>query len=195
MKRKPPRSATTPPISLCDTEGEKKTPPAVGHLPYLTSEQRRKEKHLSWKVWVCALVVLLTLIALYGCTVTKFVPVNQIRHETIIEHDTVYEIVTPAEVVVNVTTDTVSELHTQYAHSVAKVEGGVLTHILTQPARRDSLRGKTVMVYVVDSIPYAVAGETVVKEVVPTWCWWSLAIAGVCVAGVTLYIIGDRKKA
>ena len=156
---------------------------------------KMKEKDISWRMWVWALVVLLTLIGLYGCTVTKFVPVNQIRHETIVEHDTVYEIVTPAEVVVNVTTDTVSELHTQYAHSVAKVEGGVLTHSLTQPARRDSLRGKTVTVYVVDSIPYAVAGETVVKEVVPTWCWWSLAVAGVCVAGVTLYIIGDRKKA
>ena len=33
-----------------------------------------------------------------------------------------------------------------------------------------------------------------VVEVVPAWSWWSLAIAGVCIAGCTLYIIGNMKK-
>ena len=199
MKRKPPRLSATHPIP--SGRGGYKTPPSRSDTSPICCAHRGgdknpyvAERHLSWKVWVWALVILLTLIMVYGCTVTKYVPVNQIRHETIIERDTVFEVVTPEEVVVNSTTDTVSELHTTYAHSVAKVEGGVLTHSLTQPARKDSAKGKQRIVYVVDSIPYAVSGDTVVKEVVPTWCWWSLVIAGVCIAGCTLYIIGNIKK-
>lgn len=172
IKYQPPRSATTPPIP---------------------SGRGRDEKLTSLRVWSWGLVVLFVLILLYGCTMTKYVPVTQIRHEKVVEYDTIFEITTPEEVVVNTTTDTVSELRTTYAHSVAKVEGGVLTHTLTQPARRDSAKGKQRIVYVVDSIPYAVEVEKT-KEVVPAWCWWSLAVAGICVAGTTLFIIGNIKK-
>lgn len=155
----------------------------------------RQVRHndMSWRVWIWLLVTLLSLIMLYGCTKNRYIPVTQIRHEKVLEYDTIYEIVTPDEVVINTTTDTISELHTTYAHSTAKVEDGVLSHSLSQPARRDSINAKQRVVYIVDSIPYAVEVEKT-KEVVPTWCWWSLAVAGVCVAGVVMYIIGNIKK-
>ena len=159
---------------------------------------KRNEKHLSWKVWVWALVILLTLIMVYGCTRSVYIPVETKTTETVeVEvHDTIVEVITPAERVEVVTEDTSSMLATKYAMSMASVEAGKLYHSLYQWARVDSvsLPLTTIKRARRDSIPYPVEVEKVV-EVVPAWSWWSLAIAGVCIAGCTLYIIGNIKKA
>lgn len=153
---------------------------------------KKEDKERKAQVWIWLLAALFVVILLYGCTMTKYVPVTQIRHEKVVEYDTIFEITTPEEVVVNTTTDTVSELRTTYAHSVAKVEGGVLTHTLTQPARRDSAKGKQRIVYVVDSIPYAVEVEKT-KEVVPAWSWISLIFSAVMISLLSILLLRRIK--
>lgn len=125
-----------------------------------------------------AVYVGLLLLLLCSCATTRYVPVNQIRHITTIERDTIVEVVTPPESVTNTTTDTTSVIKTRYATSTATVSGGVLTHNLTQPARKDSVKIEKIYIQVTDSVPYPVEVE-VVREVVPTWSWWSLVVSAV----------------
>lgn len=153
----------------------------------------RADREKNIKLWSWLLVVLLALIMLYGCTTTKYVPVNQIRHITTIERDTIVEVVTPPESVTNTTTDTTSVIATRYATSTATVSNGVLTHTLTQPERKDSVKSKTIYIQVADSVPYPVEVE-VVREVVPTWCWWSLAITGLIIGCIAMMIIWKIKR-
>lgn len=124
------------------------------------------------------------LIVLLSCTTTKYVPVTQVRHITTIERDTIIEIVTQPERVVNTTTDTISQLKTKYAKSVAIVNNGVLYHNLVQFPVKDSARVRVPHTYITDSIPYPVEVEKI-KEVVPTWSWFTLITSGI----VVIYII------
>lgn len=153
----------------------------------------RADREKNIKLWSWLLAVLLTLIMLYGCTTTKYVPVNQIRHITTIERDTIVELVTPPESVTNTTTDTTSVIATRYATSTATVSNGVLTHNLTQHARKDSVKSKTIYIHVADSVPYPVEVEKT-KEVVPTWSWWSLGFNAIAIMALTLYVINIIKK-
>ena len=148
-------------------------------------------------MWIWLLAALLSLIMLYGCTRTVYIPVEHKTTETIetIVRDTIVEVDMPSERVEVETTDSVSVLTTDRATSRAEVSRGVLHHSLyVFPASVPvSVPTVTVTKTRIDSVPYPVEVEKVV-EVVPSWSWWSLAIAGVCVAGVTLYIIGNIKK-
>lgn len=115
---------------------------------------------------------------------------TQIRHTTTTVHDTVVEVVTQGErvEVVVPAADTTSVLFTKYATSTAKVRGGLLYHALWQPVRVDSVSVQYVTQHVSDSIPYPVEVE-VVREVVPTWCWWMLAVAGIAIAAIAMIMI------
>lgn len=128
--------------------------------------------------------ILPLFIFLLSCTTTKYVPVNQIRHITTIERDTIIEIVTQPERVVNTTTDTISQLRTKYAKSEAIVNNGVLYHNLVQLPVKDSARVRIPHTIITDSIPYPVEVEKI-KEVAPTWCWFTLITSGL----VVIYII------
>ena len=128
-----------------------------------------------------------------SCTTTKYVPVNQVRHITTIEIDTILEVVTPPESVTNSTTDTTSVIATRYATSTATVSNGVLTHTLTQPARKDSVKGKTLYIQVTDSVPYPVEVE-VTKEVVPSWSWWALGVSIIAIVAIILYIMYKIRR-
>lgn len=156
-----------------------------------------KDRERRARVWIWLLAALLSLIMLYGCTRTVYIPVEHKTTETIetIVRDTIVEVDMPSERVEVETTDSVSVLTTDRATSRAEVSRGVLHHSLyVFPASVPvSVPTVTVTKTRIDSVPYPVEVEKVV-EVVPSWSWWSLAIAGVCVAGVTLYIIGNIKK-
>ena len=138
-------------------------------------------------------IYILSAFLLLSCTTTKYVPVVRVKTVTTTVTDTFVEVVTPPERVVNTTTDTISVLSTRYATSTAEVSNGVLRHEITQHARKDSVKTQTIYIHEADSIPYPVEVETV-REVVPTWCWWTLLIAGVAVGGIVLLIIGRIKK-
>ena len=138
-------------------------------------------------------VLIVVMCCISSCTTTKYVPVNQIRHITTIERDTILEVVTPHESVTNTTTDTTSVIATRYAISTAMVSNGVLTHNLTQPERKDSVKSKTIYIHVADSVPYPVEVEKT-KEVVPAWSWWSLGISAIAIIVLTLYVVNIVKK-
>lgn len=159
---------------------------------------KKEDKERKAQVWIWLLVALLSLIMLHGCTRTAYVPVEYKTTETIeIElHDTIIEVVTPAERVEVVTEDTSSMLATKYAMSMAKVEGGRLHHHLYQWARVDSitLPLTTIKRARRDSIPYPVEVEKVV-EIVPAWSWWSLGVSAVLFATLLLIILSRIKRA
>lgn len=130
---------------------------------------------------------------LWGCTTTKYVPVNRIVRVTEQVIDTIVEVQIPEERVTNVTTDTTSVIHTSYATSTAEVIDGVLWHTLVQPSRKDSVPVQTKIVQMTDSIPYPVEVE-VEKIVVPAWSWWTLAVSGISIGGVSMLLIGKIKR-
>lgn len=158
---------------------------------------RKEDRERRARVWIWLLAALLSLIMLYGCTKTVYIPVEHKTTETIetIVRDTIVEVKMQSERVEVETTDSVSVLTTDRATSRAEVSGGKLRHSLYVFPQIVPVSVPTVTMKKTrrDSIPYPVEVEKVV-EVVPGWSWWSLAIAGVCVAGVTLYIIGNIKK-
>lgn len=133
--------------------------------------------------------VIILVLFLFSCTRTVFVPVESVKHVTTTVVDTFVEIVTPNERVVNVTTDTTSVISTRYATSRAEVSNGILTHDLTQHARKDSVKTQTVYIHETDSVPYPVK---VVEEVTPSWCWWSIVIGIIAVA--TMIVICVIKR-
>ncbi len=139
------------------------------------------------------MVLIAVMCCIVSCTTTKYVPVNQIRHITTIERDTILEVVTPPESVTNTTTDTTSVIATRYATSTATVSNGVLTHTLAQHARKDSVKSKTIYIQEIDSVPYPVEVE-VTKEVVPSWSWWTLGISIIAIVAIILYIINKIKR-
>ena len=157
-----------------------------------------RHNDMSWRVWIWLLVALLSLIMLHGCTRTVYVPVEAKTTETVeVEvHDTIVEVVTPAERVEVVIEDTSSMLATKYAMSMANVEGGRLHHSLYQWARVDSisLPLTTIKRARRDSIPYPVEVEKVV-EVVPAWSWWTLGLSAVLFAILLLIILSRIKRA
>lgn len=172
----------------------------------LVADDNAKEKPLrqvrhndmSWRVWIWLLVALLSLIMLYGCTRTVYVPVETKSVETIetIVRDTIIEVERPSERVEVVTEDTSSMLTTKYAMSMASVEAGKLHHSLYQWARVDSitLPLTTIKRARRDSIPYPVEVEKVV-EVVPAWSWWTLGVSAVLFATLLLIILSRIKRA
>ena len=168
-------------------------------VPKKARKPLRQVRHndVSWRVWIWLLVALLSLIMLYGCTKTVYIPVEHKTTETIetIVRDTIVEVEMPSERVEVETTDSVSVLTTDRATSRAEVSGGKLHHSLYVFPQIVPVTVPTVTVTKTrtDSVPYPEEVEKVV-EVVPAWSWWTLAVAGVCVAGVILYIIGNMKK-
>lgn len=167
--------------------------------PKKAKKPLRQVRHndVPWRVWIWLLVALLSLIMLYGCTRMVYVPVESKSIETItVEvHDTIVEVEMPSERVEVETTDSVSVLTAERATSRAEVSGGKLRHSLYVFPQSVPVTVPTTTVTKTrrDSVPYPVEVEKVV-EVVPAWSWWSLAVAGVCIAGCTIYIIGNIKK-
>lgn len=172
----------------------------------LVADDNAKEKPLrqvrhndvSWRVWIWLLVCLLSLIMLYGCTRTVYVPVETKSVETIetIVRDTIVEVEMPSERVEVETADSVSVLTTERATSRAEVSRGVLSHSLYVFPQVVPVSVPTVTVSRTrrDSIPYPVEVEKVV-EVVPGWSWWTLGFSAVLFAMLLLIVLSRIKRA
>lgn len=132
-------------------------------------------------IYICIAFMLLS------CTRTVYVPVETTRTVTTTVVDTFVEIVTPSERVVNVTTDTTSTIKTMYATSTATVSKGILSHEITQHARKDSVKTQIVYIHETDSVPYPVA---ITEEVTQSWCWPVIIalIIALCVSMVLVFI-------
>lgn len=141
-------------------------------------------------VWTLLLTAVL-LMLLLSCTKTVYVPVDRTKTVTTTVVDSFVEVVTPPERVTNTTTDTTSVISTLYATSTATVNNGILTHDLTQHARKDSVKTQTVYIHETDSVPFTVP-YPVVEQYVPPWGWWLSILAFVLIC-VSLYIMCSRK--
>lgn len=123
------------------------------------------------------LLLIVALFALYliisilvGCTNTRYVPVNQVRHD--IEYRDRYHtdsIHTTDSVIIFIKGDTIYRDHIRYLY-------------------RDRIRADTVLVQTTDSIPHIVEVERIVS-VTPRWAWCSLAISifTLCAIIITLF--------
>lgn len=92
--------------------------------------------------------------------------------------DTVITVRIPDGYAERVTTDTVSDLYTPFAHSRAEVSGGILSHSLgTHGELPTSVRVEEKIITMVDSIAYPVEVE-VIREVAKPLRWWQESLCG-----------------
>lgn len=169
-------------------------------VPKKARNPLRQVRHndVSWRVWIWLLVALLSLIMLYGCTKTVYIPVEHKTTETIetVVRDTIVEVDMPSERVEVETTDSVSVLTTDRAISRAEVSGGKLYHNLYVFPQSVPVTVPTTTVTKTrtDSVPYPVEVEKVV-EVVPSWSWWTLGVSAFLLAVLLLIILSRIKRA
>ncbi|MBQ2979681.1 MAG: hypothetical protein IJE18_06190 [Bacteroidaceae bacterium] len=154
----------------------------------------REDRDNMLQVWVWLLTAIMVLLMVSCAARTVYVPAYKVHSVTTTMVDTMVEVQIPEERVTNVTTDTTSVIHTSYATSTAEVIDGVLWHRLVQPSRKDSVPAKVQIVQMTDSIPYPVEVE-VEKVIIPAWSWWTLAISGISIGGLSMLLIGKIKRA
>ena len=109
--------------------------------------------------------------------------VERVRTE-IVEKEVLRDttIFVPFEKVVqkNVTLDTLSVLDSKLAHSEALISQGVLTHTLEQKQAEIPVKivykDKETIIRDSVRVEVPVKGDTIIKEVVPKWAWYLLAL-------------------
>lgn len=147
----------------------------------------KKESGIDGMIWATIISITLLLL-LTCCTRMVYVPVESVKTITKTERDTIIEVSTPYERVVNSTVDTTSVISTRYATSTAEVSNGILRHELTQHARKDSVKTQIVYIHETDSIPFAVP-YPVPEQYVPPWCWWLSVIAFILICvSISIYV-------
>ena len=134
--------------------------------------------------------LLYLVIVLFAVSCTRTVYIPAIRTQIAKETDTLVEtqLVPYRDSVV--TEDTVSYLANPYAESWAGVINGKLSHSLNIKDSPVTVPGKVYYFFVHDSVGYPVKGDTVYRERVPGWCWWTLGIGVVCL----MIFIGKVSK-
>lgn len=121
-----------------------------------------------------------------------FVPEVHVQTKEVVMRDTVITVRIPDGYAERVTTDTVSDLYTPFAHSRAEVSGGILSHSLgTHGELPTSVRIEEKIITIRDSIPYPVEVE-VIREVAKPLRWWQrslmwIGVAAIAVASVAAY--------
>jgi hypothetical protein len=121
-----------------------------------------------------------------------FVPEVHVQTKEVVMRDTVITVRIPDGYAERVTTDTVSDLYTPFAHSRAEVSGGILSHSLgTHGELPTSVRVEEKIITIRDSIPYPVEVE-VIREVAKPLRWWQrslmwIGVAAIAVASVAAY--------
>ena len=159
--------------------------PSIAQIGKRLFANNNNNQYMRAIIYICVSVVML----LISCTRTVYVPVVNTKTITTTRVDTFFEITTPGERVVNITTDTTSTISTLYATSTATVSNGTLRHEITQHERKDSVRTQIVYINQVDSISYAVP---VIEEVTPSWCWPTI-IATIVICVSIVLVIKSKK--
>lgn len=145
------------------------------------------------------ILLIIISIVIASCS-PRLVEVERIEYvEKEVLRDTTIFVQIEGQIQRNRVKDTLSYLENKWAKSTASIDSlGYLNHSLEEkrqdlPLRivyKDKLLKK-------DSIiikPYPVKGDTIIKEVVPDWCWWLLAIFAVQLAYVVFRIYLKFKK-
>jgi hypothetical protein len=123
-----------------------------------------------------------------------FVPEVHVQTKEVVMRDTVITVRIPDGYAERVTTDTVSDLYTPFAHSRAEVSGGILSHSLgTHGELPTSVRIEEKIITMVDSIPYPVEVE-VIREVAKPLRWRHKALMWIGVAAIVVASVGVYRK-
>ena len=119
-----------------------------------------------------------------------FVPEIHYKTKEVVMRDTVITVRIPDGYAERVTTDTVSDLYTPFAHSRAEVSGGILSHSLgTHGELPTSVRIEEKIITIRDSIPYPVEVIREVREPLRGWqrsLMW-VGVVAIVVASVAAY--------
>lgn len=142
------------------------------------------------------LIYLCGIAALLACHPMEvvFVPEVHVQTKEVVMRDTVITVRIPDGYAERVTTDTVSDLYTPFAHSRAEVSGGILSHSLgTHGELPTSVRIEEKIITMVDSIPYPVEVE-VIREVAKPLRWWHRSLMWIGVAAIAVASVGLYRK-
>lgn len=142
------------------------------------------------------LIYLCSLSALLACRPMEvvFVPEVHVQTKEVVMRDTVITVRIPEGYAERVTTDTVSDLYTPFAHSRAEVSGGILSHSLgTHGELPTSVRVEEKIITIRDSIPYPVEVE-VIREVAKPLRWWHKALMWIGVAAIVVASVGVYRR-
>jgi hypothetical protein len=123
-----------------------------------------------------------------------FVPEVHVQTKEVVMRDTVITVRIPDGYAERVTTDTVSDLYTPFAHSRAEVSGGILSHSLgTHGELPTSVRIEERIITIRDSIPYPVEVE-VIREVREPLRWWQRSLMWAGVAAIAVVSVGVYRR-
>lgn len=122
---------------------------------------------------LCAVAWVVFICLMSSCKGPKVIEkvVTEVEYRDREIHDTV-SIEIPKEVIVNVTTDTVSELETGYAKSTAIIDAGLLRHTLENKPQTIS---KPIVIHTTDTIIKEKTAEELPPEIVKVekdLSWW-----------------------
>lgn len=141
------------------------------------------------------ITLLLISSLLIGCSPKLIERVRTEYIEKEVLRDTIIYVPIEGNIQFNKVKDTISVLENKWAKTTASVDsGGYLNHSLEEKKQDIPFRivYKDRVISQIDSVdrPYPVKGDTIIKEVVPRWCWWLLGlfVAQLVYIGARLYL-------
>jgi len=142
--------------------------------------------------------VLLLGLLILSCSpqITEKVRTEYIEKEVL--KDTIVYVEIPKEIIINKVKDTTSQLENKYSESTAYVDSnGYLNHSLKTKDQnipfkiiyKDRYITKTDSVVVIKPVK----GDTITKEVVPKWSWYSLGISVLVIGYIISQLLSKLK--
>ncbi len=137
------------------------------------------------------LFITIGILLLAGCSPKLIERVRTEYIEKEVLRDTTIYVPIEGNIQFNKVKDTISVLENKWAKTTASVDSaGYLNHSLEEKKQNVPFKiiYKDKIIRQIDSVdrPYPVKGDTIIREVVPEWCWWLL---GVFIAQVAYFII------
>lgn len=137
------------------------------------------------------IILFIVSLLLIGCSPKLIERVRTEYIEKEVLRDTTIYVPIEGNIQYNRVKDTMSVLENKWAKTAASVDSaGYLNHSLEEKKQNIPFKiiYKDKNIRQIDSVdrPYPVKGDTIVREVVPEWCWWLL---GIFIAQVVYFII------
>ena len=137
------------------------------------------------------IILFIVSLLIIGCSPKLIERVRTEYIEKEVLRDTTIYVPIEGNIQYNRVKDTISVLENKWAKTAAFVDSaGYLNHSLEEKKQNIPFKiiYKDKIIRQIDSVdrPYPVKGDTIVREVVPKWCWWLL---GIFIAQVVYFII------
>lgn len=137
------------------------------------------------------IILFIVSLLLIGCSPKLIERVRTEYIEKEVLRDTTIYVPIEGNIQYNRVKDTTSVLENKWAKTTASVDSaGYLNHSLEEKKQDVPFKVpyKDKIIKQIDSVdrPYPVKGDTIIREVVPEWCWWLL---GIFIAQAVYFII------